>query len=159
MTPSGPGHSPSNRRQSSANTVTDMFFHQCIGTMSYFVVGCTAATNTLNSRFYLRLAPELDCTSKSCLKFSAPNCGWAVRLKLIGLACVIDCTIVLQLSLLTLLFLQWLTSKMSSTHSWLIQQLSLPYPLYLRSSGGLYPPSIHTPSSHPSSSSDIISSF
>ena len=52
ITPSGPVKSSSNRRRSSANSVTDQFFHQCRETLSRFGVGCTAAVNVLDSRFF-----------------------------------------------------------------------------------------------------------
>ena len=107
MTPSGPVNSSSNRRRSSANAVSDLFSQQCCGTLSRFGVGCTAAVNALDSRFFLWLAPGRECTSDSCLKFNAQNCGWTVQLKSIGLACVFDCTVVLRPSLLTLLMLQF----------------------------------------------------
>ena len=52
MNPYGPVNPSSNRRQSWANAVSDMFFHQCCGTLSRFVVGCTAAANALDLRFF-----------------------------------------------------------------------------------------------------------
>ena len=105
MTPYVPVNSSNNSRRSSANAFDDLFSHQCRGTLSRFGVVCTASANALDSRFLLRLELYQECTSDSCLKFSAHNCGWAVRIKLIGLACVADCANALRLLLLTLLVL------------------------------------------------------
>ena len=124
MTPSGPVNSMINLYQSSSNAVPDLFFHQCRGRLYRFSVGCAVAANTLDLRFSLQLAPDRECTSNSCLKFSAQDCGWAVRLKLIGLACMVDCKILLQILLLALLMLQLLASKLSSASSQVIQQFS-----------------------------------
>ena len=114
MNPYGPVNYLSNRRQSSANAIADLFTNQCHGTLSRFGVGCTAAANTLDLRFFLRFAPGQECTSYSCLELNAQNCGWGVRLKSIGLACVFKCAIVLRISLLTLLMLRFFASKLSS---------------------------------------------
>ena len=106
MTPSGRVNFFSNHRWSSSNAVSDLFSHQCHRTLSRFGVGCTAAANMLDSQFLLRLAPDWECTSDSRIKFSAINCGWLVWIKSIGLACVVDCAIVLRISLLTFLVLR-----------------------------------------------------
>ena len=124
MTPSGPVISLSNRRRSSANAVDDLFSHQCCGTLSHFGVGCAATANTFKSLFLLRFTPDRECTSDSCLKFSVRNCGWEIRLKSIGLACVFDCAIVLRLLLITLRMFQLIASKLSSACSRLIQIFS-----------------------------------
>ena len=73
---------------------------------------------------FLWLAPDQECKSDSCLKFSGHNCGWAIRLKSIGLAWVVNCTVVLRISLLNLLMFWLLASKLSSECSRLIQFFS-----------------------------------
>ena len=73
--------------------------------------------------------------------------------------CVFYCAIVLRILLLTLLMLRSFASKLSSACSQFIQQFSLPSPLYLRSSGGSSSPSIHTPSSSPSTPYAMASSL
>ena len=108
--------------------------------------------------FFLWLESDRECTSESCLKLSARNCGWAVPLKSIGLACLVNCTIAMRISVMTLLVLQLLASKLSSACSRIIQQFFLPSPLYLRLSGGSSSSSIHTPSSSPSLPSSVVSS-
>ena len=157
MTPFVLVNSSSNRRRLSANTVSDLFSCQYRGTLSLFGVGCTTAANALDSRFLLRLAPYRECTSDSCLKLSARNCVLAGRLKSIVLSRVVNCEILLRISLLTLLVLRLLSSKLSSTCSRVIQQFFLFYLFYLRSSGGSSSPSIHTPSSPPPPSSTMVS--
>ena len=157
MTPSGPVNFSNNQRRSLANAVSDMFFHQCCGTLYCFGGGCIAAANALVLLFLPRLAPDQECTSDLCLKFSAINCGWAVRLNLKGLTCVFDCAIVLLISLLTLLVLQLLASKISYACYRVTQRFFLPSPLYLRSPGGSSSPSIHTPSYLHSSPSSMVS--
>ena len=127
MTPSGPVNYLSNRRQSSANTIDELFTHQCHGPLSRFGVGCTAATNTPDLRVFLRFAPGQECTSYSCLELNAQNCGWEVRLKSIGLACVFKCAIVLRILLLTLLMLRLFASKLSSVCSRFIQRFFLTF--------------------------------
>ena len=42
MTPPVPVNPSNNFRQSSSNAVSDLFSHQCCGTLSQFGVGCTA---------------------------------------------------------------------------------------------------------------------
>ena len=117
-------NSSSNHRRSSANAVAGMFIHQCRVTLSRFWCWLCSCRQRARLALFLRLAPDQECMSDLCLKFSARNCGWAVWLKSILLACVIDCAIVLRLSLLTLLMLQLLASKLSYACSRLIQQFS-----------------------------------
>ena len=76
LTKSSPVNSSSNLSWSLENTVDHLYFHQCHGTLSCFNVGCTATANSLDSHFLLRLALDWECTSNSCLKFSAWNCRW-----------------------------------------------------------------------------------
>ena len=78
---------------------------------------------------------------------------------LIGLAYVVDCSIIFQVLSLNLLVFRLLTLKLSSACSRVIQQLFLPSPLYLMSSGGSSSPSIHTPSSPPYSPYAMVSSL
>ena len=52
MTPSLPVYSLSNRHWSSTNAVAELFSHQYCRTLSRLSVGCTAAANTLDSRFF-----------------------------------------------------------------------------------------------------------
>ena len=122
MTTSVTVNCSSNCHWSSTNTVDYLFFHQCRGTISLFGIGCTAAADALDSHFLLWLAPDRECTIDLCLKLSACNCGWAVRLKSIGLASVVDCKIVLRLLLLNLLVLRLFASKLSSSCFRVIQQ-------------------------------------
>ena len=124
MNPYGRVNSSSNHCRSSSNAVAYLFYHQCCGTLSLFGVDCTAAANALDSRFFLQLALDWDCMSDSCLKVSARTCWLAVRLKLISLACLFDCAILLRILLLTLIVLRFLASKISYARFWEIQQLS-----------------------------------
>ena len=90
-------------------------------------------------------------------RFSARNCGWAVQLKLIGLARSVYCAIIFHILLLTLVVFQLIASRLSFACSWVVQWYFLPSPLYLRSSGVSSSPSIHTPSSPSYSPSTMVS--
>ena len=157
MNTSGTVNSSSNHCWSSVNAVADLFYHQCRGTLSRFGVGCTAAANALDSHFLLRLVSYWEFTYDSCLKFISRDFGWGVWLNSVGLACLVYFPIVLRVLLLTFLVLQLIASKLSSACSRLIQQFFLPSLLFLRSSYFSSFPSIHTPSSFPSSPSDMFS--
>ena len=108
---------------------------------------------------FLLFAPGRECTSDLCLKFNAWNWKWVVRLKLIGLAYLFDCAIVLLLSLMTLIMLRLFASKLSSACSRFIQKKFLPYLSYLRISDGSSSLFIHVPSFPPSTPSAMLSSL